>query len=356
MAPAPLDEHELPPDLVALLERGEAEGCLYPAEIEAAARAGGLTADELSELYDRIDAQGIELCDDGRPQTAPTSYSPQDLAVHTTDALQLFLREAGRYPLLRPEEEIELSKRIERGDLEAKERMINSNLRLVVSIARKYQGLGELSLLDLIQEGVLGLIRAAEKFDWRKGFRFSTYATLWIRQAIQRGLDERGRIIRLPTNIAQRERKVGRTERDLAARLEREPSDAEIAEAAGLDASEVRELREAARVVTSLDRPVGDEEETAFGSLLPHEGPTPEEEVEVSLTQDAVRRAVAELPEREREVIRLRYGLDSSPDPLSLSEIGRRLSISPERVRQIEERALTRLALRREMRALAEAA
>src|ERR687896_1436722 len=200
-----------------------------------------------------------------RPDAPPTAVSPHELATYTTDALQLFLNEAGRHPLLTPDEEIELAQRIERGDLSAKDRMVISNLRLVVSIARKYQNLGELCLLDLIQEGMLGLIRAVEKFDWRKGFRFSTYATLWIRQAIGRALDERGRTIRLPINVAQRERKIANAERELTAELGRPPTLEEVATKAQVDATQVEELRDIARKVTSLERPLGEDGETELG-------------------------------------------------------------------------------------------
>ncbi len=341
----------LPPQVSDLLASADDGTPLQARSLDDAAADDGLSGAQLTEVYDELDERGLEVEDDGREDAAPVTISADELAVHTTDAVQLFLNEAGRYRLLRPDEEIELSKRIERGDLDAKERMIRANLRLVVSIARKYQG-HELSLLDLIQEGILGLIRASEKFDWRKGYRFSTYATFWIRQAIQRGLDAQGRTIRMPTNVAQRERRVGRAVRELCAELGREPDDAEIAERAELDEAEVRALRETARVVTSLDRPVGTEEETSLGALLPGDGPRPEEEVEVGLREEAVREVVEELPDRERTVIKLRYGLDGHPEPLPLAEIGRRLGVSPERVRQIEQSALRHLALRREVQAL----
>src|SRR3954465_6968711 len=226
------------------VERHADQGLVTGADVEDFAREHEVAPEALTDLYDRLEERGIECEDCGREETAPTRFSIDTLAHQTTDALQLFLNEAGPHRLLTPQEEIELAKRIERGDLEAKDRLVNSNLRLVVSIARKYRTAGELSLLDLIQEGILGLIRAAEKFDWRKGFRFSTYATLWIRQAIQRGLADRGRTIRLPANVAQRERTIARVERELAAKNGQDPTDKEIAAAAELTLEEVLELRD----------------------------------------------------------------------------------------------------------------
>src|SRR4051794_24848992 len=195
------------------------------------------------------------------------------------DSLRQFLNEVARHRLLTATEEIELAKRIERGDQVAKDRMVSSNLRLVVSIAKHYQG-QRISLLDLIQEGILGLIRAAEKFDYRKGFKFSTYATFWIRESIQRAIANRARTIRIPVHIGQLERKIARAQRELAAALGREPTDEELARAAEVEVSDVRQAQEVARVVTSLDRPVGEEEETTLGALMPSQDRGPEEEVE----------------------------------------------------------------------------
>ncbi len=272
----------------------------------------------------------------------------------TLDSLQLLLREAGKYPLLKPHEEIELAKRIERGDLAAKDRMINSNLRLVVSNARRYQGQG-LSLGDLIQEGMLGLIRAVEKFDWRKGFRFSTYATLWIRQAIQRGLENTSRTIRLPVHVAQRSRKVGRIERELTTKLGHEPSDEEIAAVADLPLADVIEIRKADRAVVSLDKPVGEDGDTSLGDLISLESPSVDEEVHEQIGSETLLEAIADLPEQERSVIEMRFGAGDT-EPQTLSQAGRKLGVSTERARQIEERALRRLSQRPELIALREAA
>jgi RNA polymerase primary sigma factor len=270
------------------------------------------------------------------------------------DSLQQFLNEARRYPLLTAAEEIELAKRIERGDMAAKDRMINSNLRLVVSIAKKYQGQG-LTLGDLIQEGVIGLIRAAEKFDWRRGFKFSTYATLWIRQAIQRGLHNTSRTIRMPVHIAQRERKISRVERELNVKLGREPSIEEIAEVAELPVEEVEEIKKASQPMASLDQPVGDDGDSAFGDFLSSDKPEPQEEVAMNFRDEAVRKALDKLPERERDVVELRFGVGLA-EPTPLRETGRVLGMSAERVRQLEERALRQLAESGDLDSLREAA
>jgi RNA polymerase primary sigma factor len=343
------------PEVAGLLQKGEEAGCVNLSELDELVQALELSEEEAEGLNRQMEAQGIDLSDDcGRHGVEATRYQNGDMAGTTTDALQLFLNEVRRHPLLTADEEVELAKRIERGDLEAKERMVNSNLRLVVSIAKKYQG-QELSLLDLIQEGIFGLIRAAEKFDWRRGFKFSTYATFWIRQAIQRGLANKARTIRIPVHIGQRERKIARAERELSTRLGRDPTDAEIAKEAELTPEDMKEVREVTRTVTSLDRPVGEEGETALGDLLEGEGPAPEEEVEVSLVEETLRRTVDELPEPERNVIRLRYGINGD-EPKPLRETGRRLGLSAERVRQLESKALKRLAAMREVEALREAA
>jgi RNA polymerase primary sigma factor len=340
-----------------LVARGQlrVDRCVELSELSEFVQELDLSEDDVPALEDLLEDRGFEVRDDcGRETTEKTAYINDDLADRTTDAMSLFLQEVRRHPLLTREEEIELAQGIERGDLRAKEQLVNSNLRLVISNARKYQG-QELPLLDLIQEGILGLIRASEKFDYRKGFKFSTYATFWIRESIQRAIANRARTIRIPVHIGQRERKIGRARRELMATLGREPTDEEIAEAAELDLKAVRETRDAARVVTSLDRPVGEEEDTTLGTLMPSEDLGPDEEVEISLREDALRRALDRLPEREREVVKLRYGINGD-DPTPLSETGRRLGISSDAVRTIERRALKELAESRELEALRPAA
>jgi RNA polymerase primary sigma factor len=339
--------------LRALIERGAERGCVSLAAFTGLVAELDLDEDEVSRLYAQLERREIDLTDDcGRPDVEATHYDNPHVAAMTTDSLQLFLNEAGRYPLLTAAEEIELARRIERGDEAAKDLMINSNLRLVVSIAKNYRGHG-LSLLDLIQEGIIGLIRAVEKFDWRRGFKFSTYATWWIRQGVQRGVANKSRTIRIPVHILEREQKIARAERELAARLDRPPSDDEVAAAAGLSVKHVREAREAARSVTSLDRPLGAEDDTAFGDLVATDRGDLEEEVVLGLGVGALRAAIERLPERERLVIKRRYGIDGDPDPQSLEQIGRELGITRERVRQIETQALERLAREREVAALA---
>ena len=272
----------------------------------------------------------------------------------TTDSIQQFMNEAARHPLLTADEEIELSQRIERGDLAAKERMINANLRLVISIARKYQGQG-LPLGDLIQEGMLGLIRAVEKFDWRKGFKFSTYGTLWIRQAIGRGLANSSRTVRLPVHIASQARKIRDAERELAAKLERDPTPDELSDLVGMTPREIEDIRAADRTPTSLDRGVGDSEETALGDLIADDAATPDQEVQQESGDSTVRQVVGGLPSPERDVLTLRYGLGGT-EAVALRETGRRLGISAERVRQIEDRALRKLADDGELAALRDVA
>jgi RNA polymerase primary sigma factor len=341
------------PDVDALLTQGQEQGVLTESDIDVLAERLELDEAQVEDLRDRIAAAGIEVSDDcGRVDAPPIALGNSELTRYTVDAMTQFLSELRGYRLLSGAEELELSKRIEQGDLEAKEKLITHNLRLVVSIAKRYQGVSTLTLLDLVQEGTLGLIRAAEKFDWRRGFKFSTYATLWIRQAIQRGMADRGRVIRLPAAIEQQERKIAAAEVRLARELGREPTADEIASATGLRAAQVLELADAPRVVTSLDRQLREDEQTPLRTLVPAEAGDVGEEVCISLERDQVRRAVATMAEPERSVIRMRYGLDGDPEPQSYSAIARALGLRPRQVRRLEERALANLATLREVRAL----
>jgi RNA polymerase primary sigma factor len=264
------------------------------------------------------------------------------------------LRSAEHYPLLKHEEVIELSKRIEKGDLAAKDKLINSNLRLVVSVARNYQGQG-LSLGDLVQEGMLGLIRAAEKFDYRKGYRFSTYATIWIRQALQRGLDNTGRTVRVPAHVAQRIRKLRRIERELTAELGEEPGDERLAKEMETDIDEIGTLRKHDRSLASLDAPVGEDGETPLGALLDIGVASPEEEVVADRYAAAVRGEVDRLPEDERMVINLRFGTGGEGEH-SIEQTARRIGVPASKARELERRALDRLARTPEVVGLREAA
>ena len=323
-----------------LVTRAEARGdsCVELSELSELIQETDLSDDDGQLVHDMLQERGLEVRDDcGRQVAEQTSYANGDMAERTTDAMSLFLEEVRRYPLLTKAQEVDLAKRIERGDLEAKSQLVNSNLRLVISNARKYQG-HELPLLDLIQEGILGLIRAAEKFDWRKGYKFSTYATFWIRQAIQRALDNRARTIRIPVHLGQRERKIARAHRELAARLGRDPTDEELAQAAELTPEELAEARAASRVVTSLDRPVGESEDTPFGALLASDERGPEEEVDIVLREDALRRALEQLPERERMVVG-RYYFEGQ----RLKDIGAELGVSEPRISQLLARAIEKL-------------
>jgi RNA polymerase primary sigma factor len=323
-------------------------------DLERLASDEQLSDNEVEAVYDALAERGIEVHDDCAHDGArPARYTNTDVAVQTGDALALFLDEIGRHRLLTAEEEVELAKRIEAGDEAAKERMINANLRLVVHIAKRYQGQG-LTLLDLIQEGIFGLIRAVEKFDWRRGFKFSTYATWWIRQSLQRAIQNHAREIRLPAHVAEQARRVERAREKLVKELDRDPTDEEIATAAGLRAEQVRGLLDAARVVASLDQPVGEEADTSLGELVAGTPDEFTEQVHVSLEEESVRQAVASLPEPQRTVIRMRYGLGGR-DPMSVYQIGRELHMGPRRVRALEADGLARLALRRELAALGEA-
>jgi len=333
-------------EVQSLLERAQVSGAVDTAELNAVVETLELdsvaTDALLCEVQRRKElVEGLEL----RETPQPAGRSSDEVS---TDALELFLRAAGRRPLLNAALEVELAKQIERGDTVAKQRMIESNLRLVVSIAKRYRNQG-LPFLDLIQEGTLGLIRAVEKFDWRRGYKFSTYATWWIRQAVARGLADKARTIRMPVHIVERRHKMNRAERSLLTQLGREPTLEEIAEQAHLPLRHVQEVKRAPRVSASLDQPIGEEGDVVFADFVASDGPSPEEEVEISLRSQALTVALSSLEDRERKVLILRYGLGDG-EPKTLEEIGRGLAVSRERVRQIESEALERVASFREMR------
>jgi RNA polymerase primary sigma factor len=335
----------------ALYRRGEEAGRLELSEIASAVEELDLESGALEAIYAEAERRGIEVEDDVSNGGTKSSYTHDEVADATSDSLQLFLRDIAQRPLLTASEEVELAKRIERGDQEAKNRMIESNLRLVVANAKRYRGLG-LPFLDLIQEGILGLIRAVEKFDYRRGFKFSTYATWWIRQAMQRGLQHHSRTIRIPVHIGQELTKVRAVERKLGGELGREPTAEEVAKQLGMDVHQLEELRSAERVPVSLETPVGSEGDAELGSLIPFEGPTPLEEVAVELEEESIRRALKRLDPNARRVIELRFGIGGG-EPLALREVAKLIGLSPEGVRKLERRALRRLAEERELQALA---
>ena len=337
-----LVQHE---ELQQLVEAAEVTGTIRYAELTEAFDLLQLDPLEVDAIYRELEQRGIDVIEN-EAEPAPAPLPPLSYET-TTDALQLFLREAGRHPLLTAAQEVELAKRIERGDRDAKQRMIQSNLRLVVSIAKNYRNQG-LPFLDLIQEGTLGLIRAVEKFDWRRGYKFSTYATWWIRQAVARALADKARTIRMPVHIVERLQKINRADRLLWTQLGREPTLPEIADEAGLPLHQAYEVRAAASASLSLDQPVGEQEDAVFGDFVAGEDPLPEEEVEVSLRSQALAEALSALSDRERQVLVYRYGLDGS-DPMTLEEIGRHMGLTRERVRQIELDTLRRLSTLREM-------
>jgi RNA polymerase primary sigma factor len=348
-------------DLQQLIDGAEERGNVRQSELNEVLEPLQLDPLETEAVYRELETRSIDLVNDlladgevapqALPEPAPPVPPAQLTWETTTDALQLFLREAGRHPLLTAAQEVSLAKKIERGDELAKQRMIQSNLRLVVSIAKNYRNQG-LPFLDLIQEGTLGLIRAVEKFDWRRGYKFSTYATWWIRQAVARALADKARTIRMPVHIVERMQKMNRAERHLWAQLGREPTLEEIADEANLPLQQAKEVKAAARASTSLDAPVGEAEDAVLGDFVAGEGPLPDEMVEDTLRSQTLAVALRSLPDRHRAVIILRYGLDDA-EPKTLEEIGRRLGLTRERVRQIEVEALKRLATLHEMEAIA---
>src|SRR4051812_28840457 len=331
-----------------VLDTDEARGLL-----ESARESGSLTAEEIALAFDELDLEAGQLDDfyqalEEQQIEVVAPEVDEDTVVRgrtleaSTDALQLFLKDIGRVELLTAAQEVELAKRIERGDHRAKQEMIEANLRLVVSIAKRYRNQG-LPFLDLIQEGTIGLVRAAEKFDHRKGFKFSTYATWWIRQAVARALADKARTIRMPVHVVEKLNKIVRSERKLRAEFGREPSAEEIGKELDLPTDEVESIRRRAQTPVSLEKPVGDEEESEFGSFITDEtAPLPDEAAETTLRRETLDRILCKLSIREREVLILRYGLDGR-HPRTLDEVGRAFSVTRERIRQIENQSLKKL-------------
>jgi RNA polymerase primary sigma factor len=329
----------------SLLEAGKESGSLSADEITLALDELDLDAGQIDDFYQALDELQIEVVQaEEDDDSAAEEVEAQEVS---TDALQLFLKDVGRVDLLTAAQEVELAKRIERGDHRAKQEMVEANLRLVVSIAKRYRNQG-LPFLDLIQEGTIGLVRAAEKFDYRKGFKFSTYATWWIRQAVARALADKARTIRMPVHVVEKLNKIVRSERKLRAELGREPLSAEIARDLDLTSDEVDQIRRTAQSPVSLEKPVGDEEESEFGHFITDESvPLPEEAAEVTLRKETLERILSQLSMRERRVLELRYGLNGE-HPRTLDEVGRAFNVTRERIRQIENQSLKKL------RALAE--
>jgi RNA polymerase primary sigma factor len=333
-----------------LVERAKERGYVEPAELEALALELDLADEDVAEITHELEAIGLEI---GPPaDEAPEEVEIAAAPVHGAgDSLQLFLADVGRHKLLTASEEVTLAKRIEKGDLRAKRIMIESNLRLVVSIAKGYRGLG-VPFLDLIQEGTLGLNRAVEKFDWRRGFKFSTYATWWIRQSVQRAVANNARTIRVPVHVVERQQKLGRAARRLEVELGREATKEELAEATGLPIQHVDEALGAAQASVSLNQSVGADDEGELGDLFAdREAVDPFDEAEESLRKQGVRRALDALPERERRILELRFGFEG--DPWTLEAIGHELGLTRERVRQLEGQALQRLSAIRDLASVA---
>jgi RNA polymerase primary sigma factor len=338
----------------ALVRQGQEAGFLTQEEIALALDELELETAQVDEFYHALEELHIEVLEVGRPDEAELDLEPESHDV-STDALQLFLKDIGRVALLTAAQEVELSKRIERGDHRAKQQMVEANLRLVVSIAKNYRNQG-LPFLDLIQEGTIGLVRAAEKFDHRKGFKFSTYATWWIRQAVARALADKARTIRMPVHVVEKLNKISRAERKLLGELGHDPTAEEIARELEIDRDEVEQIRRSAQAPVSLEKPVGDDEESEFGHFLADKGAAPPDEAaETTLRKETLKRILCALGPRERRVLELRYGLDGQ-HPRTLDEVGRTFNVTRERVRQIENQSLKKLQALAESQKLREVA
>ncbi len=346
-------------DVQDLLLAGQDRGYVTSDEIMALVEDYDMTMEEIEDLYSQLFDQSIEIYEQSPVSTGvlePTEPA-LDLSIETVthDPLRLYLKEAGEIPLLTKDEEIELAKRIEAGDKRAKDRMIQSNLRLVISIAKNYYT-QDMDLLDLIQEGNTGLIRAVEKFDYRKGYKFSTYATWWIRQAITRAIANQDRNIRIPVHMIEKINKMVRTERKLLQETGKEPNDDELAMELGIDPAEVQEMRKIAQRTTSLETPIGDEEDAELGDFIENAStPDPADVVSSIIAKESLDRVLKAMDERERKVVELRFGLKGE-HPRTLAEVSSRFNVSRERIRQIEAKALEQIKASEEIQAMRETA
>ncbi len=357
-------------EVKSLITTGQQLGVLTFGDVASAVSQVDLDESDVEDLHGHLEKSGIELIEDADPALKPAEGEPEpakgrrrrrqkatlDLKPDmTTNSLQLFFNDIGKVRLLTAGEEVDLAKRIERGDLDAKQKMVESNLRMVVSIAKNYRNQG-LPFLDLIQEGTFGLVRAAEKFDYRKGFKVSTYATWWIRQAVARALADKARTIRIPVHVVEKLNRIGRAERSLVTELGREPTPEEIAEVARTEPDEVDSIKRSAQAPVSLEKPVGDEEESEFGQFIADENAeSPYERAADILTKEALREALENLSYRERRVLELRYGLGGE-HPRTLDKVGRTFNVTRERIRQIENQSLKKLQSLAEAQKLREVA
>ena len=343
---------ELIENIRELLQEGRQKGFITYDDLEKYLPQEALSEAEIMDsVYSNLLELGIDVRDEEKIQElqqaellpqADLSELTELESVSIADPVRMYLREIGKIPLLTKEEEVELAKRVEAGDEEAKKKLIEANLRLVVSIAKKYIGRG-LSFLDLIQEGNLGLIRAVEKFDYRKGFKFSTYATWWIRQAITRAIADQARTIRIPVHMAETINKLIRVSRQLVQQLGREPTVEEIAQALELPPEKVEDIQRIAQEPVSLETPIGEEEDSQLGDFIEDkDSPNPEEATAGQLLREQLEEMLGELTEREREVLRLRFGLEDGRAH-TLEEVGKRFNVTRERIRQIEAKALRKL-------------
>jgi len=344
--------------LQGAIERAKEQGRLKLEEVNALIHEADLSPDDVEFIYSLLGDMGVEVVDEESEDLEDLSEGEEFLSLldvtidHTVDdPVRMYLREIGKIPLLTAEQEVDLAKRVEKQDMEAKRKLTEANLRLVVSIAKRYMGRG-LLFLDLIQEGNLGLIRAVEKFDYRLGYKFSTYATWWIRQAVTRAIADQARTIRVPVHAVETMNKLNRVQREMLQKTGREPTVTELAEAVGISPNKVREMQKAAQEPVSLETPVGDEDDSELGDFIADsDSDQPLEVVFRQLRREELFRVLDSLPARDRKVLELRFGLKGER-PRTLEEVGERFGVTRERIRQVEAKTLNRLKHYRDAQAL----